>query len=251
MNIVAFIPARMGSSRFPGKPLAPLLGKPMIEHVYKRTAMAAMVDSVYIATCDEKIKQAAEGFGAAVVMTSNVHQRASDRIAEAVEKVAADADVIVMVQGDEPMISPEMVDESVVPFLADSELACTNLLGVIRTEDEFNDRNTIKVIRGGDDNALYFSREPIPTQTILGFGGLTPYKQVCIISFSRAGLKRFGDLAPTSLEQSESIDMMRFLEHGVGVRLVPTMHYTPAVDTPEDLGSVESLLRDDPLSRLY
>jgi 3-deoxy-manno-octulosonate cytidylyltransferase (CMP-KDO synthetase) len=251
MKVVAFIPARMGSSRFPGKPLAPLLGKPMIEHVYKRTAMAATVDSVYIATCDEEIKQAAEDFGAAVVMTSNLHQRASDRIAEAAEKVAADADVIIMVQGDEPMISPEMVDESVRPFQVDSNLACTNLLGVIKTEKEFNDRNTIKVIRGGGDSALYFSREPIPTQTILGFDGLTPYKQVCIISFSRSGLKRFGDLAPTSLEEAESIDMMRFLEHGIAVRLVPTMHYTHAVDTLEDLRAVEALLRDDPLTSLY
>ena len=251
MKVVAFIPARMGSTRFPGKPLALLLGKPMIEHVYKRTAMAKSVESVYIATCDEEIKQTAEMFGATVVMTSDLHQRASDRIAEAVEKVGRDADVIVMVQGDEPMISPEMVDESAAPFVDHPELACTNLLGVIRTEAEFSDHNTIKVIRGMDDSALYFSREPIPTPTILGFDGLTAYKQVCIISFSRSGLQEFGELTPTSLEQAESIDMMRFLEHGVHVRLVPTQHYTHAVDTPDDLRVVEGLLRDDPLTKLY
>ncbi len=249
MNIVAVIPARMGSSRFPGKPLAPILGMPMIEHVYRRTRMVKELDAVYIATCDQEIAEAATAFGARAIMTSDEHQRASDRVAEATNHF--EADIVVMVQGDEPMITPEMVSASIPPFLEDSTVVCTNLTTPIKTAQEFKDRNTIKIVMDQRKNALYFSREPIPTESLLDMAQIPVYKQVCIIAFTRDGLQEFTRLSPTPLEQAESIDMLRFVEHGVPVRLVHKECDTHAVDTPADLALVEELMRSDPLVASY
>ena len=249
MNIVAVIPARMGSSRFPGKPLAPILGRPMIEHVYWRTLMAQELSAVYIATCDNEIADAAKAFGAKVIMTSSEHQRASDRVAEAANHFSAD--IVVMVQGDEPMITPEMVSASIHPFLEDSTVVCTNLTTRIKTAEEFKDRNTIKVVMDQWNNALYFSREPIPTESLLDMAHIPIFKQVCIIAFTRDGLQNFTRLTQTPLEQAESIDMLRLVEHGVPVRLVHKECDTHAVDTPADLALVEELMRFDPLMSSY
>lgn len=249
MKVVAILPARMGSSRFPGKPLAKILGRPMIEHVFRRTAMSKSLAETYVATCDDEIRIAVEAFGGKCIMTSDRHQRASDRVAEAAEKL--DADLIVMVQGDEPMTVPEMIDASVAPFRDDTSLQCVNLTKRIESEAEFNNPNTIKVVMDGRWNALYFSREPIPTRRIAPFGKIPAYKQVCIIPFRRQALKLFAELAPTPLEVAESIDMMRFLEHGVPVRMVETTYDSQAVDTPPELAAVEELLRRDPLVKTY
>lgn len=250
MKIVAIIPARMGSSRFPGKPLAPILGHPMIEHVYQRTAMSAEVNEVYIATCDQEIKASTEAFGGKAIMTSANHERASDRVAEAAADLAAD--VIVMVQGDEPMIHPKMIGESLTPFLrGDPEITCVNLTAQIRSQKEFEDPNTIKVVMDHDGCALYMSREPIPTRQIQDFAQIPAFKQVCIIPFTAAALKEFVQLEPTPLEIAESIDMMRFIEHGRRVRMVKTAFATHAVDTPDDLKLVEGLLLKDPLTGKY
>jgi 3-deoxy-manno-octulosonate cytidylyltransferase (CMP-KDO synthetase) len=162
MKIVAIIPARMGSSRFPGKPLAPILGRPMIEHVYRRTNLCRALDDVIVATCDTEILEAVEAFGGKAIMTSPAHERASDRVAEAAADL--DCDVIVMVQGDEPMTYPEMIAESLEPFLkGNEEAACVNLTARIKSQKEFEDPNTIKVVMDQDGFALYMSREPIPT----------------------------------------------------------------------------------------
>lgn len=249
MRIVAGIPARMGSSRFPGKPLAPILGRPMIEHVYYRTALCPMVDEVFVATCDEEIREAVERFGGKVIMTSAAHQRASDRIAEAAE--GFEADIVVMVQGDEPMIAPHMVAAAVAPMLDDPTIRCVNLAKRIETEEEYRDPNTIKVVMDHQGYALYFSREPIPTRRILDFDRIPVFKQVCIIPFLRDFLIQFAGLEPTPLEQAESVDMLRILEHGYRVRLVETMVNTHAVDTPSDLVLVESLMLNDPLVAEY
>jgi len=245
MQIAAIIPARMGSSRFPGKPLALILGRPMIEHVYRRTAASQVVDSVYVATCDEEIKQAVEEFGGNAIMTSPAHERASDRVAEAAQGLAAD--IVVMVQGDEPMIVPEMLDAAVAPMVADPSIHCVNLAKPIETEQEYRDPNTIKVVMDRNGNALYFSREPVPTLRILDFSQIPVFKQVCIIPFRHASLLEYSRLEPTPLEQAESVDMMRFLEHGYRVRMVPTNVSSHAVDTPADLAMVESLMAQDPL----
>lgn len=248
-KIVAVIPARMGSSRFPGKPLAQILGIPMIEHVYKRTAMSTILHQVYIATCDQEIYDAAINFGGAAIMTSDRHTRASDRVAEAAHHF--DADIIVMVQGDEPMTVPEMIDQAVEPMLADPEVGCVNLAGKIQDEAEHCNPATIKVVVDKNWDALYFSRVPIPTASVMGFDNIPLYKQVCIIPFRREMLLKYSHLEPTPLEIAESVDMMRFLEHGYKVRMVPTNCDTHAVDTPEDLKYVESLLRSDSLVSQY
>ncbi len=249
MKIVAVIPARMGSSRFPGKPLAPILGRSMIEHVYRRTVLCPDLDAVYIATCDEEIRNVGECFGGQVIMTSPEHQRASDRVAEAAEHIQAD--VFVMVQGDEAMVTPEMISAAIRPLVADPSIACVNLAKRVTEPDEFADPNCIKVVMDQQGCALYFSRQPIPTAHILGFDELPIYKQVCIIPFQCEALRTFAQLAPTPLEQAESVDMMRFLEHGYRVKLVETSTDTHAVDTPDDLHLVEQLMQHNTLTMQY
>jgi 3-deoxy-manno-octulosonate cytidylyltransferase (CMP-KDO synthetase) len=249
-KIIAMVPARMGSSRFPGKPLAPILGRSMIEHVYRRTAMCKVLDDVWVATCDREIRDAVKAFGGKAVMTSASHERASDRIAEAMQYT--DADIVVMVQGDEPMTYPEMIETSLEPFFSESEqVMCVNLVARIDSEAEFESPNTIKVVMDENNFAVYMSREPIPTRYRLPFGQIPSYKQVCIIPFTKDGLDLFTRLSPTPLEETESIDMLRFIEHGYRVKMVETGLSTHAVDTADDLKLVEKLMADDALTRTY
>ncbi|CAE6493287.1 3-deoxy-manno-octulosonate cytidylyltransferase (CMP-KDO synthetase) [Nitrosomonas nitrosa] len=249
MKTIAIIPARMGSSRFPGKPLAKLLGRTMLEHVYKRVALSDVLDNTYIATCDEEIREAAAAFGAPVIMTSDKHERASDRIAEAVSSL--DAELIVMVQGDEPMTHPRMIDTAVAPFRDDPQLGCVNLVRRIENEADFHDTNTIKVVMNQRGDALYMSRQPIPTLAKSGFTRTPAYKQVCIIPFRRATLLEYTQLSPTPLEQLESIDMLRLMEHGLRVKMVETEFNSQAVDTEADLARVAKLMESDPLLAQY
>ena len=242
-RIIAIIPARMGSSRFPGKPIALLHGRPMIEHVVRRAAMCDRLDAVYVATCDEEIRSVVEGFGGAVIMTSPSHERASDRAAEAAAKV--EADIIVMIQGDEPMITAGMILAALTPMLEDSTVSCVNLVRRVVDPEEILDRNTIKVVMNIHGDALYFSRAAIPTTEQVR---VPVFKQVCVIPFWRETLLEFARLRPTPLEQAESIDMLRILEHGGRVRLIETKVDTHSVDTPQDLRLVESLMKDDPLA---
>jgi 3-deoxy-manno-octulosonate cytidylyltransferase (CMP-KDO synthetase) len=246
MKILALIPARMGSSRFPGKPMARILGKPMIGHVYERVARSPHVTLTAVATCDAEIRDYVQSIGGVAVMTGEQHERASDRCAEALLKLEAQNstryDIVVMVQGDEPMTHPEMLSEAVAPMLTDPTLKITNLIGEIHDTAEFEDRNCIKVVCDLNSNALYFSREPIPTRAKVAM--IPMGKQVCVIPFRRDFLIEYTKLAPTPLEIAESIDMLRVLEHGMSVRMVPTRHDTRAVDTPDDLKRVEALMRD-------
>jgi 3-deoxy-manno-octulosonate cytidylyltransferase (CMP-KDO synthetase) len=235
-RIVGIIPARMGSTRFPGKPLAPLLGRPMIEHVLRRAEMCTQLDAVYVATCDEEIKKVVEALGGGVIMTSPTHERASDRVAEAAEQV--EASIVVMIQGDEPMITPAMIAASLTPLLEDRSVECVNLVRRITNRHDYLDPNTIKVVMDVNHDALYFSRAPI---TAGEFPSLV-FKQVCVIPFRAEFLREFARLPPTPLERAESIDMLRILEHGQRVRLVETTEETRAVDTLEDLGLVETLM---------
>lgn len=251
-RVVAVIPARMGSTRFPGKPLAPLLGRPLVEHVVRRAAMCEQLDAVYVATCDEEIRAAVESFGGEVVMTSDAHERASDRVAEAAERF--EAEVVVMIQGDEPLVTPRMIEAAVAPLFEDTSVSCVNLARRITRRVEYFDRNTIKVVTNVSGDALYFSRAPVPADafTLEGAGAHPPvFKQVCVIPFRRDFLREFARLPPTPLERAESIDMLRAVEHGRPVRMVEIEEETHAVDTPEDLRLVETLMQDDPLVRLY
>lgn len=249
MKIVAIIPARMNSSRFPGKPLALIDGRTMIEHIYRRAVLCASLDAVFVATCDAEIRETAEKFGGRVLMTSATHERASDRAAEAAENLSAE--IVVMIQGDEPMITPEMIEAAVKPLLSDSSINCVNLIKRIESREDFINRNTIKVVMNNARDAVYFSRAPIPSIEFSADVKIPFYKQVCVIPFRGEFLQKFTKLAPTPLERAESIDMLRAVEHGELVRLVETEIETHAVDTPEDLRLVEKLMKDDLLMARY
>jgi 3-deoxy-manno-octulosonate cytidylyltransferase (CMP-KDO synthetase) len=241
MKVLALIPARMGSSRFPGKPMASILGKPMIGHVYARVSQSPLLELTAVATCDREILEYVNSIGGVAVMTGSHHERASDRCAEALLKLEqlneTRYDVVVMVQGDEPMTHPNMIAEAVKPMLDDPDLQIVNLLGKINGPEEFEDRNCIKVVCDLRGNALYFSREPIPTRSKIA--EIPMGKQVCVIPFRRDFLLDYTHMEPTPLEIVESVDMMRVLEHGLKVRMVPTSYNSKSVDTPADLASVE------------
>jgi 3-deoxy-manno-octulosonate cytidylyltransferase (CMP-KDO synthetase) len=245
MNILALIPARMASSRFPGKPMAKILGKPMIGHVFERVSKCNLLTKTVVATCDQEIFKYIESIGGQAVMTGNHHERASDRCAEALGYIEKEDsiqyDIIVMVQGDEPMTHPNMITEAVTPMLNDPKILVVNLLGDIENIDEFKDRNCIKVVCDQNSNAIYFSREPIPTRK--KSDNIPMKKQVCVIPFKRTFLLEYTELIPTPLEIAESVDMMRVLEYGMNVRMIPTKHQTHAVDTIEDLKKVERLIK--------
>jgi 3-deoxy-manno-octulosonate cytidylyltransferase (CMP-KDO synthetase) len=255
LNIVGIIPARMGSTRFPGKPLAPILGMPMIGHVYFRSKMSSLFREVYIATCDKEIADYANSIGAKCVMTKDTHERASDRAAEATSAIEAltgdKIDIVVMIQGDEPMVRSEMIEMAVQPFLDDHSINVVNLMAPIKTEEEHNDLNCPKVVVRQDNNALYFSREPIPSKKKWNGGQIPMYKQVCVIPFRRDFLFTFNSLKPTPLEIIESIDMNRVLEHGFNVKMVLEEFETQCVDTQKDLEMVEKMLERDPLVNSY
>ena len=254
LRSVAVIPARMASSRFPGKPMQPILGTPMIGHCYHRVRMCPNLDATYVATCDKEIFDYIQGLGGDVVMTSRHHERASDRAAEAMLKIeelsGKPIDLLVMAQGDEPMDTPEMVSDAIRPFNEDASLQVVNLMGDIKSVKEFDDPNTVKVVTDQNNNALYFSREPIPSRK-KGVDVVPMLKQICVIPFRRDFLLKFNQTPETPLEKIESVDMMRILEMGGAVRMIKTTEESIGVDTPEDLREVEELMRSDPLLPLY
>ena len=254
MNIVGVIPARMASSRFPGKPLAQICGIPMIGHVYYRCNMSKALNNVYVATCDQEIKDYVTSINGETIMTMSTHERASDRCAEAMLKIEAETgrtvDIIVMIQGDEPMLYPEMIDMAVKPILEDENLSVVNLMANLKTREEHCDPNEVKVVVDLNKFALYFSREPIPSWK-KGATSVPMLKQVCVIPFRRDFLIKFNSLETSPLEIVESVDMMRVLEHGYRVKMVLSEYETYSVDTIEDLRKVESLMQHDKYMENY
>lgn len=254
MNIVGIIPARMGSSRFPGKPLTKIQGIPMIGHVYFRSRMSQTLNEVYVATCDNEIADYIKAIGGKAVMTSDKHKRASDRTAEAMLKIeeatGKQVDIAVMIQGDEPMIYPEMIDNAVMSMIKDETILVVNLMAPLKTREEHEDPNEVKVVVDKNNFALYFSREPIPSRK-KGAKDVSMLKQVCIIPFRRDFLMKFTEMAPTPLEIVESVDMLRALEHGYKVKAVLTEFETYSVDTIDDLRRVETLMEQDKLMCQY
>lgn len=254
MNIIAVIPARMGSSRFPGKPLADIHGVPMIGHVAFRTAMCTSLTATYVATCDQVIMDYCTSVGLKCVMTADTHERCTTRTAEALLKIEEElgikADIVVMVQGDEPMTTPEMIEAAVSPMIADPSINVVNLMGDMKTAEEFEDPNEVKVVVDLNNDALYFSREPVPSRK-KGVTNVPMRKQVCIIPFRRDYLLRFNALPETPLEIIESVDMMRILEHGEKVRMVPYTADTLSVDTQGDLNRVIEMMQNDALRKQY
>lgn len=254
MNIIAIIPARMASSRFPNKPMAEILGMPMIGHVYHRSKMCTGLSDVWVATCDREIVDYVESIGGNAVMTADTHQRASDRSAEAllkIEKITGDSiDYVAMIQGDEPMLDPQMIDELVAPVLQDPGLQVTNLIEMIHSQEDFASANVVKVVLDRESFALYFSREPIPSRKKYT-GDIPMWKQLGIILFSRKALLDYTRMTPTPLEIIESVDMNRFLEHAIKIKMIPTVNKTYGVDVPADIDTVELLLRKDALIEKY
>ena len=254
MNIIAIIPARMGSSRFPGKPMAKIHGIPMIGHVFLRTRICRQLSETYVATCDQVIYDYIVSLGGKAVMTADTHERCSDRTAEAMLKIENETgekvDIVVMVQGDEPMVVPEMIKKSLDPLFSDPALNIVNLMAQIKTIEEFEDPNEVKVVVNCNDNALYFSREPVPSRK-KGIMNVPMLKQVCIIPFRRDYLLKFNSLEETPLERIESVDMMRILENEEKVRMVMTGTETLSVDTPDDLERVVELMKNDSFTKEY
>ena len=247
MNIISIIPARMGSSRFPGKPMKDILGMPMIGHVYKRVKMSKTLSEVYVATCDMEIYDYIESIGGKAVMTSDCHERCSDRCAEAMLKIENETgikcDIMVMVQGDEPLTFPEMIDEAVQPMIGNKSVLITNLVSDIDTVEAFENPNEVKVVMDKNNNALYFSREPIPSRK-KGVLDVPMKKQVCVIPFTRDFLLEYNQMEPTPLEIIESVDMMRILENGGKVKMIDTKNITKAVDTEEDIELVKNMIKN-------
>ncbi len=246
MQITAIIPARFASSRLPGKPLADIHGKPMIQWVYERTSRACHVDRVIVATDDRRIFDAVESFNGTAMMTRANHPSGTDRLAEVAERI--NADIVVNVQGDEPLIDPRMIDQAIEPFLADKALQMGTLKSALERIEDFSNPNVVKVVTDGNGSALYFSRSPLPFPRdhdindsslleevpVFKHVGLYVYRRDFLISFSR--------LPRTPLEITESLEQLRALENGFRIKVVETEHVSHGVDTAEDLVRVREAL---------
>jgi 3-deoxy-manno-octulosonate cytidylyltransferase (CMP-KDO synthetase) len=254
MKIIGIIPARLASSRLPQKPMADILGMPMIGHVYHRSKLCTTLDEVYVATCDKEIYDYIISIGGKSVMTSDKHERASDRTAEALLKIESDTnskiDIVVMIQGDEPMVTPEMINSSITPLIQDNSIKITNLMAKMNSIQEHEDPAEVKVVVDKNNFALYFSREPIPSRK-KGVNEVPMLKQVCIIPFLRDFLLEYNDMEQTPLEIIESVDMNRLLENGIKIKMVLTETETYSVDTIADLENVNAKMKNDLLIKTY
>ena len=239
MKILCVIPARYASTRLPGKPLADIVGKPMIQHVYERSAQATIPQQVVVATDDEKVFQAVQQFGGKVVMTSSEHQTGTDRLAEVASKYA-EVDVIINVQGDEPLIDPKVIDELAQEFLNDTALQMASVMSIMDTED-YQNPNAVKVVTDLNNNALYFSRSLLPYPRVAGKANV--YKHIGIYAYKKDFLLKFAKLEPTPLEQSEWLEQLRALENGYKIKMIKTKSKFIGVDSIEDLQTVNELLR--------
>lgn len=255
-KIYGVVPARMASSRFPGKPLHPILGRPMIEHVFRRACLYNRFDGLYLATCDQVIVDFAHANAFPVVTTKNTHIRCLDRVSEAIEKSIVDIDendIAVCVQGDEPMLNPAMIAAVVNPLLSqdEDEVYCTMLAMPIIDEQQFVNPDTVKIIHNLKGDVLYTSRAPIPHSA--RFDSNLGAKRVSgIFAFRWHFLKTFNQLPESPLELQESCDSNRIIDHGFKQRIAP-FPYQPyfSVDSPKDIATVEAHITRDPLWGRY
>lgn len=244
-RVVAIIPARYGSLRLPAKPLADICGKPMVQHVYERAAKATLINAVLVATDDERIASVVRGFGGHAVMTPESLQTGTDRIAY-VARSLPDADIVVNVQGDEPLIEPAMIDEAVEPLTLDASINMGTLVRRIVDNAELTNPGIVKVVCDRDGNGLYFSRSPLP------FGRDIPqnewlenhayYKHIGLYVFRREFLSKFTGMAQTPLESTEKLEQLRVLENGYKIRCAVTSFDSIPVDTAEDLEKVRAIM---------
>ena len=254
MKTFGIVPARMGSSRFPGKPLHPIAGKPMIEHVYARAKLSWDWDILCIATCDEKIRDFAEDKGFPVVMTSDKHVRALDRVAEAYEILAdpgEDDDIVVCVQGDEPLLAGDTISAVIEPFERDPQIDGTMLAVPITNETLYRNPDIVKIVHDLNGNVLYTSRQPIPHCDEFS-PELGAMRVGGIFGFRWHMLKWFTELPESPLERVESCDSNRICDNGRFQRIAPiSARAYYSVDSPEDVDLVESAIADDPLWGRY
>ncbi|WP_343218225.1 3-deoxy-manno-octulosonate cytidylyltransferase [Haloferula helveola] len=241
MHITGILPARWGSSRFPGKPLHVIAGKPLIQHVWERCRQCSRLDDLLVATDDDRILAAAEGFGARAVMTSPDHPTGTDRLAEAVAGLP-DATHIVNIQGDEPLIDPALVDELAATMAGDPELDMATAANPLDPADPaVADPNVVKVVISLSGRALYFSRSPLPYFRN-PVDGLAVLRHKGIYAYRRSFLERFVTWPPSPLERAESLEQLRALENGASIKVLPTDDTSPGVDTPEQADHIERLL---------
>jgi 3-deoxy-manno-octulosonate cytidylyltransferase (CMP-KDO synthetase) len=247
LTSVAIIPARYQSTRLPGKPLLDLEGIPMIARVYDRVAATPGLTQVMVATDDDRVHAAMvrHAGAASCVMTSPEHRTGTDRLAEVAR--ALDCDLVVNVQGDEPLIEPAMVAEALGAFDGNPDVEMSTLCRRLHDEQEFHNPNLVKVVTGLDGFALYFSRAPIPYNRTTANGGVPPraFKHIGLYVYRRETLLRLASLPPTPLESAELLEQLRALEHGIRIRAVETRYDSIGVDTPEDLAHVRHLLARD------
>lgn len=238
MKVLCVIPARYASTRLPGKPLALIAGKPMIQHVYERASRAAIPSEVVVATDSELVAEAVRNFGGKVMMTSPEHPSGTDRLAE-VALSYGDADVIVNVQGDEPMIPPEIIDRLAQAFEDNEDLNMATLKTVM-DEADYNNPNTVKVVTDQNGYALYFSRSllPYPRNKTADF---KVYKHVGIYAYRRSFLLSYAAYEPTPLEQIECLEQLRVLENGERIKVLECKFKGIGIDTPEDLAAINAL----------
>jgi 3-deoxy-manno-octulosonate cytidylyltransferase (CMP-KDO synthetase) len=251
MKITAVIPARYASTRFEGKALADIMGKPMVQHVYERTAKASLVSEVIVATDDERIVAAVRAFGGRVEMTSRAHETGTDRLAEVAARL--DSDIIVNVQGDEPLIEPAMIDEALKPLVDDSSVLMGTLKTRIRALHDFLSPNVVKVVTDWEGYALYFSRSPLPNfrdkwndlkDEAFASRKLLCYKHVGLYVYRRDFLLQFAQMSPTYLEMAEKLEQLRVLENGYRIKVVETDYESIGVDIPADLEKVLERLKN-------
>ncbi len=241
MNVVVMIPARLAATRLPNKPLVDIAGKPMVQWVYEKS-LASSADGVFIVTPDREIAESAASFNAPTIMTSHVHQTGTDRLAEAIVSLPESVEIIVNVQGDEPRITAEAINSVITPLLDDADLAMSTLACRL-PEDRFDDPNTVKVVVRQNGDALYFSRAGIPYPRATGI--VAPLQHVGLYAYRRDFLAAFPNLARTPLEQTESLEQLRALEHGYRIRVIETDHVPESVDTADDLARVRALFEKE------
>jgi len=251
MKIVIGIPARMGSTRFPGKPLCNILGKTMIEHCYRRCALSKHGTDLFVAACDEEVSSAVMKFGGKVIMTNRDIKRPGLRVAAAAETLnLEDDDIVVVVQGDEPLVHPHMIDLAIQPLLDEPEILISNNCAEA-SEADMHDPGEIKVVCDLNMNAIYMSRSPIPS-VVHEEKRTKWWKQVCIMPFRWHFMKKFNNqLSPTPLELQESIEMIRAIQHGFKVRMVPSPYISKSVDTDTDRLEAEALMESDSVFNQY
>jgi 3-deoxy-manno-octulosonate cytidylyltransferase (CMP-KDO synthetase) len=250
MKISAIIPARYASTRFEGKALADIMGKPMVQHVYERTARAEHVSEVIVATDDERIAAAVRAFGGRAEMTSRSHETGTDRLAEVAARL--DSEIIVNVQGDEPLIEPAMIDEAIAPLVEDPAVPMGTLKSRIKALHDFLSPNVVKVVTDWEGFALYFSRSPLPNfrdkwndlkDEAFSSGKLLCYKHVGLYVYRREFLLQYAQMSPTYLELAEKLEQLRVLENGYRIKVVETEYESVGVDTPGDLDKVLEKLK--------